>query len=387
MSLKREIDFPLNGVETRATVPVDMSALEMLRDVLGLTGTKYGCGEGECGACTILVDGVSVNSCLLFAVDCDGRDASRTIEGAGREPLGAKLEQAFVDRGAVQCGFCTPGMVVQARHLLEAHPNATRDEIKRGIEGNLCRCTGYVKIVDAIEAASRGGPVRSIAMKVIDKETLIGKRIAKLDAPEKASGKTRYIHDIDLPGQLHAKILRSTRVHARIRRIDTSRARALPGVHAVITAADVPYQRPIGVAKDHLPLKSDRVRSLRDEIAAVAADSEAIAEAALKLIEVEYEDLPPLTDPADALKPGAPLIHGERLPAPAPHDALKPGEPGDAEPTGQRRDDLRLRAGRRGRRRGRVRRGGRGHVPAALRDALLHGRVRRDRRVRPPPAT
>jgi carbon-monoxide dehydrogenase small subunit len=141
-------------VETRATVPVDMSALAMLRDVLGLTGTKYACGEGECGACTVLVDGVSVCSCLQFAVDCEGRTVS-TIEGVSREPLGAKLEQAFVDCGAVQCGFCTPGMVVQARHFLEAHPNATRDEIKRGIEGNLCRCTGYVKIVDAIEAASR----------------------------------------------------------------------------------------------------------------------------------------------------------------------------------------------------------------------------------------
>ncbi len=155
MSLKREIGFLLNGVETRATVPVDMSALAMLRDVLGLTGTKYACGEGECGACTVLVDGVSVCSCLQFAVDCEGRTVS-TIEGVSREPLGAKLEQAFVDCGAVQCGFCTPGMVVQARHFLDAHPNATRDEIKRGIEGNLCRCTGYVKIVDAIEAASRG---------------------------------------------------------------------------------------------------------------------------------------------------------------------------------------------------------------------------------------
>ena len=154
MSLKREIGFLLNGVETRATVPVDMSALAMLRDVLGLTGTKYACGEGECGACTVLVDGVSVCSCLQFAVDCEGRTVS-TIEGVSREPLGAKLERAFVDCGAVQCGFCTPGMVVQARHFLDAHPNATRDEIKRGIEGNLCRCTGYVKIVDAIEAASR----------------------------------------------------------------------------------------------------------------------------------------------------------------------------------------------------------------------------------------
>ena len=142
-------------------------------------------------------------------------------------------------------------------------------------------------------------------------ETLIGKRIPKMDAPDKASGKTRYIQDLEAPGALHAKILRSTQVHARIVSIDTSAAKRLPGVHAVITAADVPWQRPIGVAKDHLPLKTDRVRSLRDEVAAVAADSEAIAEAALKLIRVEYAPLPVVATPDEALAPGAPLIHPE----------------------------------------------------------------------------
>jgi xanthine dehydrogenase molybdenum-binding subunit len=156
--------------------------------------------------------------------------------------------------------------------------------------------------------------------------SLIGKRIPKLDAPEKASGRTRYIHDLEVPGALHAKILRSTQVHAKILSIDTSAARALPGVHAVITAADVPWQRPIGVAKDHLPLKTDRVRSLRDEVAAVAADTEEIAEAALKLIRVNYERLPVVANVDEALAPGAPLIH------PEPHGAdgspsLKPGAP------------------------------------------------------------
>ena len=144
-------------------------------------------------------------------------------------------------------------------------------------------------------------------------ETLIGKRVAKMDAPDKASGKTRYIHDIDLPGQLYAKILRSSEVHAKILSIDTSAAKALPGVHAVITAADVPWQRPIGVAKDHLPLKHDHVRSPRDEIAAVAADSEEIAEAALKLIKVDYERLPVVATAEEAMKPGAPVLHDEDL--------------------------------------------------------------------------
>ena len=147
-------------------------------------------------------------------------------------------------------------------------------------------------------------------METIAKQTLIGKRIAKIDAPDKASGKSRYIDDLNLPGQLHAKILRSSRVHARIVRIDTSRAKALPGVHAVLTAADVPYQRPLGIlAKDQMPLKGDKVRSLRDEIAAIAADTEDIAEEALRLIAVEYEDLPILSDPCKALLPGAPVVH------------------------------------------------------------------------------
>ena len=152
MSLKHDIDFTLNGVRTRATVQVGMSALDLLRDTLGLTGTKYGCGEGECGACTILVDGVSMNSCLMFAVDCHGRQLV-TIEGLAADQVGKRAEAlsaAFVEHGAVQCGFCTPGMMVQASHLLDKHPHADSEAVKRGIEGNICRCTGYKKIVDAI---------------------------------------------------------------------------------------------------------------------------------------------------------------------------------------------------------------------------------------------
>jgi aerobic carbon-monoxide dehydrogenase small subunit len=149
MPFDTEIRFTLNGVEHRATVGVNMSALEMLRDVIGLTGTKYGCGEGECGACTIIVDGRSVNSCLLFALDCDGR-ALTTIEGLASDANAEALRQAFVAHGAVQCGFCTPGMVVQASYLLATQPQPDAATVKRAIEGNLCRCTGYQKIVDAI---------------------------------------------------------------------------------------------------------------------------------------------------------------------------------------------------------------------------------------------
>lgn len=158
MSVEERISFTLNGRPVTARVPLDWSTLSMLRDQFKLTGTKLGCGEGECGACTILVDGVSVNSCLMFAVDCDGREVI-TVEGLiGEEGLSV-LQEEFVAGGAAQCGFCTPGMVVQGTYLLERNPTMTIDEIKRGIEGNLCRCTGYKKVVDAIASAmSRSGP-------------------------------------------------------------------------------------------------------------------------------------------------------------------------------------------------------------------------------------
>jgi carbon-monoxide dehydrogenase small subunit len=149
MSLDHAIAFTVNGVPKSLAVPVDMSALAMIRDVLGLTGTKYACGEGECGACTILVDGRSICSCLMFAVDCDGREIA-TIEGLASDEATAGLVDAFSRHGAVQCGFCSPGMIVQAKYLLDKDPHPDRAAIKRGIEGNLCRCTGYVKIIDAI---------------------------------------------------------------------------------------------------------------------------------------------------------------------------------------------------------------------------------------------
>lgn len=153
MSLETEIRFKLNGREVRLQVPATMKTLAMLRERLDLTGTKYACGEGECGACTIQVDGQTVNSCLMYAVDCDGRELL-TIEGL-RTPAGLHpLQQAFVDHGAVQCGYCTPGMIMQAKCLLEQNGSPTREELQRGLEGNLCRCTGYTKILDAVQSVA-----------------------------------------------------------------------------------------------------------------------------------------------------------------------------------------------------------------------------------------
>jgi carbon-monoxide dehydrogenase small subunit len=156
MSVETEIRFTLNGREVCLKVPATMKTLAMLRDRLGMTGTKYACGEGECGACTVEIDGKTVNSCLMYAVDCDGREVV-TIEGL-RTPEGLHpVQQAFVDHGAVQCGFCMPGMIMQARNLIANNPELTREQAQRGLEGNLCRCTGYTKVLDAVEAVAVAG--------------------------------------------------------------------------------------------------------------------------------------------------------------------------------------------------------------------------------------
>jgi len=150
MSLDKKIKFTINGTKQELAIPVSMNAVTLIRDVLKLSGTKIGCGEGECGACTILVDGVSVNSCLMFAVEFDGRDIT-TIEGIQDGDKLSDLQQNFVGEWATQCGFCTPGMIMQGTYMVNKNEKMSRDEIKRGIEGNICRCTGYKKIIDAME--------------------------------------------------------------------------------------------------------------------------------------------------------------------------------------------------------------------------------------------
>ncbi len=152
-----KISFTLNGAMTQVEVPADRRAVDLLREDLGLTGTKEGCGAGECGACTILVDGESRLSCLMLAAQLQGHSIT-TIEGLAQPGDGAlhPVQEAFIEHGAVQCGFCTPGMILASVDLLERNPAPDRDAIRRGLSGNLCRCTGYVKIVDAVAAAARG---------------------------------------------------------------------------------------------------------------------------------------------------------------------------------------------------------------------------------------
>jgi len=147
------VSLTVNGEAREADVPSAAALVDLLRDHLGLTGTKVGCGHGECGACTVLLDGEPVNSCLVFAAQCEGREVT-TIEGLARDGELDRIQSAFVETGAVQCGFCTPGMIMSAAALLAANPTPTREEIAEALAGNLCRCTGYVKIVDAVELAA-----------------------------------------------------------------------------------------------------------------------------------------------------------------------------------------------------------------------------------------
>lgn len=152
--MKKEIEFTINGKRRKLIVKPNDLLLNVIREDLGLAGTKYGCGTGECGACTVLIEGEPVLSCLTLAVTVDKKKVA-TIEGIGTDENPHPLQQTFVEAGAIQCGYCTPGMILSAKALLDKNPNPTEDEIKRAIGGNLCRCTGYVKIIEAIELAAK----------------------------------------------------------------------------------------------------------------------------------------------------------------------------------------------------------------------------------------
>ncbi len=304
---KQTISFYVNGSPHQVEIGPKTTLLEVLRDELHLTGTKNGCGQGHCGTCTVIVDGKAVRSCIYRASRAGGARVE-TIEGLVESGELHPLQEAFIEHGAVQCGFCTPGMIMAAKALLDAKPQPTDEEIKSALKRNLCRCTGYTRIIQAIRGVGEGIPPQLPATR--SPLVAVGCPVARPDARAKVTGRATFAADLYFEGMLHAKVLRSEHPHARLLRVDTSRATALPGVVAILTAEDVPGAKNHGIVRPDWPvLAYDKVRYVGDAIALVAAETEEAAEQALELIEVEYEPLPVVTSPQQALAPDAPLVH------------------------------------------------------------------------------
>ncbi|MDP2659238.1 MAG: molybdopterin-dependent oxidoreductase [Dehalococcoidia bacterium] len=295
MQTKHDIDLIVNGRRRRLRVGPEETLLQVLRERLRLTGTKKGCGAGQCGACTVLLDGEPINSCLVLAVRAGGHSVT-TIEALGSREKPHALQQTFLDYGAVQCGFCTPGAILSAKALLDRNPRPGREEIRDALSGNLCRCTGYEPIIEAVEAVSRGdrppGPI-----------------LWRLDGLDKVLGATVYAGDMAFPGMLHARTMRSIVPHARVAAIRTESARASGAV--VLTSSDLPGALKFGPGAGQWVLApvGEEVRMVGEPLALVAARSEAAALDALRLLEVEYEALPILSSAEQSLAPGAPLLY------------------------------------------------------------------------------
>lgn len=354
-------EFPLN-------VPPGERLLDTLRKLGFFSIKSGGCQKGECGACTVLFDGRPVNSCTMLTVQAEGHSIE-TVEAMGEHPQqGWKLteglhviQQCFVDTGAIQCGYCTPAMVLTARALLARNPSPTEAEVRDALSGVLCRCTGYLKPVQAVlraaallrgesvppvEAPAGGTEVSDIRepldggdlsmpsggglaadtqvlprLKLIEPHAqmkTVGHAEPKVDAVKLVQGKPAFTADFEKRDLLVAKVLRSPHAHAEIKKIDASAARALPGVAAVLTWEDIPRVAYSTAGQSHPipgPLDSfsldHKVRFVGDRVAFVAAETAEIAAAALQLIDVEYEVLPPVLDPTQAMKPGMPVIHDE----------------------------------------------------------------------------
>jgi 4-hydroxybenzoyl-CoA reductase subunit alpha len=319
--MKKIINIIVNGNACEIAVKPSATLLDVLREDLGLTGTKKGCEMGDCGACTVIMDGKAVNSCLVLAIDADSKKIE-TIEGLANGEELHPIQRAFVEKGAIQCGYCTPGMIMRTKSILDKNPNPGKAEIKAELSGNLCRCTGYTKIIEAVETARdylNGKPapeIEYIPQKSAMNRSVVGKRLAKIDAPDKATGRALYTDDITLPNMIYGKLLLSPVPHARIISIDTTRALALPGVKVVLTGKDVPDVRwgTSPARYDETILAKDKVRFVGDTVAAVAAIDEETCYRALELIKVEYEELPAVFDPEEAMKDGAPRLFEDKYP-------------------------------------------------------------------------
>ncbi|OGP73503.1 MAG: hypothetical protein A2V86_04485 [Deltaproteobacteria bacterium RBG_16_49_23] len=308
-----EINFTLNGIPKKVIADPRKSLLKVIREDLGLTGTKEGCSAGHCGTCAVIMDGEVVLACRVPVAKTQGKEIT-TIEGIGTLKNPHPLQLAFAKTGAIQCGFCTPGMIVRAKSILDKNLDPSRDEIRRALQPHICRCTGYQKIFEGIELAASylRGKTKSIELKLTGKGT-VGQPVTRPDALEKATGTTLYAADLAVDGCAHIKVLRSPHHHAKIVHIEKAEAEAIPGVLAVLTAEDVKGTNILKMAGDDQPiLCGNKVRFIGDPVAAVVANSEEIASYAIEKIEVTYEPLESVLTPEEALKEGAIKVHDDR---------------------------------------------------------------------------
>jgi putative selenate reductase molybdopterin-binding subunit len=327
-----EITLTLNGEGRRVKIAPGETLFHLLRR-LGITSVKFGSEDGSAGYGIVLRDGALCSSVVTLAAQIDGAEIL-TLEGLGqprrkgwgRDPVWDPLQRAFIETGAIQSGYDTPALILAGKALLDRNPNPTEAEVRDAISGILSRETGHAKPVvailraaavmreetppplDTVRRSASSGPLRDV----------VGKPLPKVDAPKLAEGNPAFVADVDRPGMLYARILHSPHAHARILSIDTQQAEQLPGVHAVLTHADVPrvlfstagQSYPIPGPLDYVSFDT-KVRYVGDRVAAVAAETPEIADRALELIEVEYEVLPPVLDLDAAMAEDAPVIHDE----------------------------------------------------------------------------
>ncbi len=290
------IKFNLNGSETSYDGDPKMSLLNYLRETAGIVSVKNGCsGEATCGACLVEMNAKPALSCITPMEKINGASVV-TIEGFPKS-LRQTLGRAFVSKGAVQCGFCTPGFLSRTKILLESNPQPSRRDITHALRFNLCRCTGYIKIIEAIELAAEH--IRQNQEFRLSSTGKVGSSLPKYDAYNKAIGRSEFIDDFRIDGMLHAVLKFSDHPRAKVRNIDVSAAESIEGVERIFTADDIPGERTIGVIHQDWPVMialGETTRYIGDVLAGVVAHNEEIARRALAAISVEYEILEPLTD-------------------------------------------------------------------------------------------
>jgi CO/xanthine dehydrogenase Mo-binding subunit/aerobic-type carbon monoxide dehydrogenase small subunit (CoxS/CutS family) len=302
------MSFQINGKEFSENPRAGQCLRTFLRE-LGHFGVKKGCDAGDCGACTVLIDGEPVHSCLIPAFRADGH-AVTTIEGLAGDTDTHPMQQAFLDAQAFQCGFCTAGMIMTCVSLNQAQ----RQDLGASLKGNLCRCTGYRAIEDALDGKTN---IEDAAAG-----TAFGRSLPAPAGPQVVRGAARYTFDTSIEGLSHIKMLRSPHAHARIKSIDKTAALAIPGVHAVLTFEDAP-DRLFSTARhekawmdpDDTHVLDDVVRFIGQKVAAVVAETEAAAEEGCRRLRIDYDILPAVVDPAQAITPGAPLLHEDKTQA------------------------------------------------------------------------